>query len=213
MMCETLCPLLPGDMKSTARCTVSEVMQKCFLVRPQFLGFFRKKPHLIRMQQRTGIVLKCVHCGSSWIFFWYFTHRAVTVCTLKEVEKAQPLKRSLVFLSSSSGSFLNSFSLPQRSVSDSSEQDASCDMHRTPSSAEYLLMLRSLWFYATIKHPTVAEHTGTYFLLQTNTHWALPTTSGEPVLPYCFFCCFSGYFTEGMRTNQLQTFRGKAHKF
>lgn len=69
--------------------------------------------------------MKSVHCGNSWTFFWYFTHRAVTACTLKEMEKAQSLKRSLVFLSSSSGSFFNSFSLPQRSVSDCCEQDAS----------------------------------------------------------------------------------------
>lgn len=41
------------------------------------------------------------------------------------MEKAQPQKRSLVFLSSSSGSFFNSFSPSQRSVSDCSEQDDS----------------------------------------------------------------------------------------
>lgn len=90
---------------------------------------------------------------------------------------------------------------------------ALCTGHPPVQSLLHRLMLKSLWFYAMIRHTTVAEHTGTHFLLQTNTHWALPTTSGEPVLAYCFFCCFSGYFTEGMRTNQLQTCRGKAHKF
>lgn len=53
-------PLFPGDIKSTARCTMSEVLQKCFFpktCKPQSLGLFRRKPHFIWMQQRTGIKL------------------------------------------------------------------------------------------------------------------------------------------------------------
>lgn len=83
-------------------------------------------------------------------------------------------------------------------------------MQRALTSAEYLLIrliMKSLWFYAMIKHTTVAEQTGTYFLLQTNTHWALPTTSGEPVLPYCFFLLLFRIFhwrNENKSTTNLQ---------
>lgn len=124
-------PLLPGDIKSVARQTTSEVLQKCFfpkMCKPQSLGLFRKKipVHLNATENRYCRLFWNVHTVKAHGHSSACSiHRAVTVCTLEEVEKAQPLKRSLAFLSVQYGSFFNSFSCSQRSISDCSEQDAS----------------------------------------------------------------------------------------
>lgn len=74
------------------------------------------------------------------ILLVFYSHSCRCVHIKEEAEKAQPLKRSSVFLSSWSCSFFNSFSLSQRSVSDGSEQDASAvtyaqDIHQCRVSA------------------------------------------------------------------------------
>lgn len=133
---------------------------------------------------------------------------------LKEkAEKAQYLKGSLVFYSSQYGYFLIFFPFPEKYIrlfwKGCLIYNGHSLVHNIFLSKHRQLILKSLWFYAMIKHMVSKQ--------------LLPVTDKQPLsTPYdvwgtCLFllisCCFSGYFTEWMRTNQLQTCTEKAHTF